>query len=118
MINRHNLKFGDIVYQVEEKNNAFIKKKLKTVIDGVEWFRYDRDHWEYSINELVYCGRTSMIIEGEVTDDRYESELHFKYPDDKIYGEYENTIETIEDWFHTRKEAEEYIKVLKAKRAE
>lgn len=118
MINKHNLRFGSIVYQVEEKNNAFIKKKLKTVIDGVEWFRYDRDHWEYSVKELVYCGRTIVIIEGEVDNDRYESEFHFKYPDGKIYGEYEDSIEKIEDWFHTKEEAEAYIEVLKAKRAE
>lgn len=119
MINKDKLKFGDIVYEVEEKNNAFTKKKLKTIIGGVEWFRYDRDHWEYSIKEIVYCGRTNVTIEGEVADDtRHESELHFKYPDGNIYSEFESAVAGVEDWFHTREEAKPYIEKLKAKRAE
>ena len=45
MIEFNTLKFGDTVYVAVEKNNAFTKRKIKTVIDGVEWFRYDRDQW-------------------------------------------------------------------------
>lgn len=119
MINKHKLKFGDIVYEVEEKNNAFTKKKLKTIINGVEWFRYDRDHWEYSVKQIVYCGRTNVTIEGEVSDDTsYESELHFKYPDGNIYSEFENNIAEVKDWFHTKKEAEAYVEKLKEARRE
>ena len=113
------LKFGDTVFVVNEINNAFSKKKLKKVIKGVEWFRYDRDHWEYSISEIVYCGRVTYIEEGEVRfDEVRQEELHFKYSDGQIYSEYLELIPEFEEWFHTREEAEKYIEELKVKRAE
>ena len=114
MIDATTLKFGDTVYSVNEKCNAFLKKKIKTVIDGVEWFRYDRDHWEYTVSELIYCGKITVIKEGEVDDDRdRQNQLHFKYPDGNIYYEYEADIGNIEDWFHTRNEAEAYAERMR-----
>ncbi len=120
MLDLEKLKFGDTIFVVNEKNNAFSKKKIKKIIKGVEWFRYDIDHWEYSISEIVYCGRVTHIEEGEVRfeEDRLE-ELHFKYPDGQIYSEYLELIpELEEEWFHTREDAENYIEELKAARAE
>lgn len=119
MINKDKLKFGDIVYEAEEKNNAFTKKKLTTVINGVEWFRYDRDHWEYSVKQIVYCGKITVIKEGQVdSDNDTQNQLHFKHPDGNIYYEYEANIGNLEDWFHTREEAKSYIEKLKVKRSE
>lgn len=119
MINTDKLNFDDTIYVVDVKNNAFSKKKLKKVIDGIEWFRYDLDNWEYTIEEIVYCGKVTYIEEGEVSfeEDRKE-ELHFKYPDGQIHPEYIELIPEIEEWFHTREEAETYIEELKASRAE
>lgn len=118
-INKDQLKIGDVVYYVTEKNNFHVKKKIKTVIDGVEWFRYDRDHWEYNISELIYVGRVQVIIEGEVENDpNIQNSLHFKYPCGNIYGEFEETIGDIPEWFHTREEAEAHIEKLKKAREE
>lgn len=117
MIDTNQLKFGDTVYVVETRNNAFSKQKIKTVIDGVEWFRYDQDHWEYSIKELVYCGRVVYKEYGEVAfnEDR-QNELHFRYPEGQIYCEFEDDFEYVEDWFQSRSEAEAYIEQMKLER--
>lgn len=118
MISFKTLKFGDKVYIVNEKNNAFVKKKITTVIKGVEWFRYDRDHWEYSIETVDYCGKVTHVEEGEVRfeEDRI-TEYHFRYPDGQIYHEWEGEDEDhLEHWFYTKEEAENYIITLKAQR--
>lgn len=119
MLDIEKLKFGDTVYDVNEQNNAFSKKKIKTVIEGIEWFRYDRDNWEYSIEEIVYCGRVTYIEEGEVRfeEDRQE-ELHFKYPDGQIFYDHLEVVLELEERFHTRQEAEAHVELLKRKRAE
>ena len=114
MIDATKIKFGDAVYCVNEQNNAFLKKKIKTIIDGVEWYRYDRDHWEYSVSELIYCGRITVIKEGEVDNDLdFQNQMHFKYPDGNIYYEYESDIGKIEEWFHTQDEAEAYAETMR-----
>jgi hypothetical protein len=118
MIEFNTLKFGDKVYIAEEKNNAFAKNKIKTVIDGVEWFRYDRDHWEYNIVVIEYCGKVTHIEEGDVRfDEERITEYHFRYPDGQIYDEWEGEDEDhLEHWFYTKDEADEYINRCKAKR--
>lgn len=120
MIDISKIKFGDTIYVVNEKNNAFQKKKIvKIDRKGVEWFRYDRDHWEWSISEIVYCGKVTMITEGEVDLDLdRQDQMHFKYPDGNIYYEYVSLIHENDDWFLIREEAEAYIekqKLLKLK---
>lgn len=116
MIDVNNLKFGDTVYVVKETNNAFRKNKLTfTDTDGNEWHRYDRPHWEYSIEERVYCGKSYYIEEGEVRfDEDHTTQLHFKYPDGQIYPEYEEDISEFEDWFITEDEANKFILEAKA----
>ena len=112
MIEFNTLKFGDRIYVVDEKNNAFIKKKIHmTDENGITWFRYDRDHWEYVISEIVYCGKVTHIEEGEVRfeEDRI-TEYHFLYPDGQIYHENEPGYnDDFDDWFLTKEEAEAYI---------
>ena len=117
MIEFNTLKFGDKVYVVDEKNNAFTKNKIKKVIKGVEWFRYDRDHWEYSILEIVYCGKVTHIEEGDVRfDEDRITEYHFRYPDGQIYDEWEGEdTDHLEHWFYTKDESNEYIDYCKAK---
>jgi argonaute-like protein implicated in RNA metabolism and viral defense len=112
MIDFENLNFGDRIYVVSERNNAFTKKKIeKTDENGITWFRYDRDHWEYSISEIVYCGKVTYVEEGEVcfSEDRL-TEYHFLYPDGQIYHENEPGYnDDFDDWFLTKEEAEAYI---------
>lgn len=117
MIDISTFKFGYIIYEVDEKNNAFHKKKLKMVdADGIEWYRYDRPHYEYSIKEIIYCGKVSHIISGVVdTDNIYETEYHFRYAgSDVIFYEYENVINSMDNWFATRELAEDYIAIQSA----
>ncbi len=116
MIELTKLKFGDRVYVVNEKNNAFTKKKIEmTDEDGITWFRYDRDHWEYSIVELEYCGRVTFAEEGLVQEDQNRNtEYHFLYPDGKIEPEYDyKRPGDFVDWFYTVAEAEAYIDYCK-----
>lgn len=109
MIDYKSLNLGDVVYIVTERNNGFKKKKITTVVDGVEWFRYDLDHWEYTVAEIVYCGRVIIIIKGNVElDHDCQNQMHFKYSDGNIYYEYEKDIGDLAEWFHTRAEAETY----------
>jgi len=119
MIDFDKLNFGDTIYVVNEKNNAFSKNRITmTDENGVEWYRYDRDHWEYSIAQIVYCGRVEFQEFGEVrfSEDR-QTELHFKYSDGQIYSEYLDDVREVEEWFHTHEEAEAHIAELKQERA-
>lgn len=118
MLIKGRLNIGDTVFLADETCNAFTKQKIKMVdADGIEWFRYDRDNWSYSITEVTFCGYVNVVFVGEVNSDA-ENELHFKYPNGKIYDEYEKEIYNDKDWFHTREEAEAYIEELKAARRE
>lgn len=111
MINEKDIKFGDIIYVVETKNNAFNNKKIRMLDDdGVEWYRYEKPHREYQIIEIVYCGKVTFIEEGEVRfDEDRQIEYHFKYPDGSIYSAYKEDIEFYDGWFSKKSEAEEYI---------
>lgn len=118
MVDPENLSFGDVVYVVRERNNTFHKKKIKSIdSDGVEWFRYDREQWEYSVDELVYCGRVTFEVTGEVpVSEDHQEELYFKYPDGKIYSEYYESIAEFDDWFTSREQADSCIEELKESR--
>ena len=118
MIEFNTLKFGDTVYVAVEKNNAFTKRKIKTVIDGVEWFRYDRDQWEYNTVVIEYCGNVTYLEEGDVRfDEERFTEYHFRYPDGQIHYEQEGADEHhLEHWFYTEDEAEKYIQDLRESR--
>lgn len=112
MIDISKFKIGDTIYVVDEQNNAFRKNKIvKTDHNGVEWFRYDRPHYEYTIKEVIYCGKVIHVISGEVDKEVniYDTEYHFKYPDGTIFYEYEDVIPQLSDWYATKKEAADYI---------
>lgn len=118
MLTKGRLNIGDTVLLVDETCNAFMKQKIKIVdADGIEWFRYDRPNWSYTITEVTLCGFVNVAFVGEVDTDA-ENELHFKYADGKIYLEYEKELYNDKDWFHTREEAEAYIEELKEARRE
>jgi hypothetical protein len=117
MIIFKDLTFGDIVYKVVEKNNMMSQKRLvMTDVDGAEWYRYDIDRFEYSIEEIEYVGKVTHHEEGEVRydEDRY-TEFHFKHPGGEIY-DYDNE-HYLKDWFTTREDAEAEIARLKELRS-
>ena len=118
MIIFKDLKFGDIVYKVDETNNIMVQKRIiMTDSNGVEWYRYDRERFEYSIEELTYVGKVTHHIEGEVRDDEGRlTEFHFKYSDGGIF---ENDIDDeiyLNNWFTTREAAEAEIAKRKESR--
>jgi hypothetical protein len=120
MVEFEELNFGDKIYVVDEKNNAFTKKKIQMIDNsGNKWFRYDRDNWEYSIEEREYCGKVTFVEEGEVRfDEDRLTEYHFRHPSGQIHGETDPSWpEDFNDWFTTREEAEKYIELKKIERA-
>jgi hypothetical protein len=118
MIEFNTLKFVDKVYIAKDTNNAFSKKKIKKIIRGVEWFRYDIDNWTYTIEEIVYCGKVTHIEEGDVRfNEERITEYHFRYPDGQIYYEWEGEDQDhLAHWFYTEDEAEKYSRDLRESR--
>lgn len=119
MIDFESLKFGDKVYVAKEENHSFRVKKIRMVdAEGIEWYRYDKPRWTFSIEEIVYCGKVTFIEEGEVRfDEDRETQYHFKYPNGQIHYEYNNEYDIdLKEWFHTREEAEARIEELKIMR--
>lgn len=118
MIELNKLKFGDKVYIANEENHVFQAKRITMIdADGVEWYRYDRDRWTFSVEEITYCGKVTFFEEGEVApDNNRQVEYHFKHPDGNIYPETES-IDLFDinykEWFYTREEAEARIVELK-----
>jgi hypothetical protein len=120
MIDFKALTFGDSIFIAKEKNYVFSAQKIKMIdADGIEWYRYDRDRFTYSVEEITYCGKVTFIHEGEIRfdEDRAATQYHFKYPDGQIYYEYDNEYDLdFRNWFHNREEAETRIAELKAMR--
>lgn len=111
MIVSDNIKFGDTVFVVDIKNNAFNNKKIRmTDENGVEWYRYEKSHYEYNIIEIIYCGKVYFTEEGDVGfDEDRQIEYHFKYPNNSIYTMYKEDIDFMEEWFLVKSEAEQFI---------
>jgi hypothetical protein len=113
------LVLGDKIYVARVVNNTFHKSRI-TMTDehGIQWFRYDRDQFDYNIHQIEYCGRISFQFEGEVpeVEKLRETEYYFKYPDGKIH--YQVDCEETpcgHRWFFTREDAETYIQEHKEK---
>lgn len=115
MIVFEDLKFGDDVYVVHISNNIFVRNRITmTDENGIEWYRYDREHWDYSIENIQYCGKLTFIEEGEVRfNEERETEYHFRYANGQIYEFYR--YDDTESWFATVAEAEQHIEELKQK---
>jgi hypothetical protein len=112
MIKFKDLTFGDIVYKADERNNLMSRERLVMIdVNGNEWYRYDRERFEYSIKELTYVGKVTHHEEGEVEFDEDRcTEFHFKWPNGQICGENDGADEIyLNDWFTTRKDAEAEI---------
>jgi len=113
MVNFESMVIGDKVYIVKETNNAFNKAKLTMVdADGIEWYRYDRDNWEYEIVVVEYCGMSWFSKKGTIRfDEDHLNSYHFKYPDGQIWPEEDDSY--LHNWFLTKDEADRYIEKLK-----
>lgn len=65
MFNSEKLKVGDVFYSVKERNAAFHRKKIHQVIDGEDWFRYDRRLRTYEVVTHTVLGIIRKELEGE-----------------------------------------------------
>lgn len=89
-IDLRNLKVGDFVYRVFRKNNFFSQKKIYMVdANGVEWYRYDKDRYEYIIIKYSVVGIVIPQIFGKVDDDEYHQMIVYLESDDENYDHYE-----------------------------
>ena len=111
MIDFTKLTLGDKIYSVKESNTVLSRKRITMVdSDGIEWYRYDRENWEYTVDVIEYCGKTTIIKEGETALDELTSgSYHFKHPDGVVYGEDAGEESWLRHWFTSVEEAEEYI---------
>ena len=109
MIDFSILKFGDKVYFVESKLQAFQRKKITSVIDGVEWFRYDHPIREYEIREYTYVGRTETHTVGEVIPDDVDDAKYFIRESNGALIYLHHSDADDDDWFASKEEAEKEV---------
>lgn len=110
MIDFSTLKFGDKVYLVASKLRAFQRGKITTVIDGVEWFRYDQPIREYDIIEYTYVGRADVHISGEVIPEDVDETKYFVRCESSGEMAYLHDRDADDDdWFASKEEAEKEV---------
>ena len=114
MISADELKVGDVLYIVKEKNLAFSRKKIHRVIDGEDWFKYDSPLREYEIEKITILGILRKTLEGT-----YDNITNYDL-DSEFYVEYVNPRQTMRDdfYFDDNQEyfkSEEEAEVYKAK---
>lgn len=106
MIDFSTLKFGDKIYNINDSLNAFYRKKITTVIDGVEWYRYDVPLREYTIEVFTYVGRYEPSIFGEVIPEDVEETKYFIRNDRLEEMAYLHSDDADDnDWFVSNEEA-------------
>lgn len=60
------------MYRTQRINHFFSQKKLRMVdANGIEWYRYDKDRFEYVVETLTVVGKVTPIVEGEIDDNDY-----------------------------------------------
>jgi len=122
MIDINALKIGDVLYQVKEDNLAFTRKKIHRVIDGEDWFKYDRPLREYRIGKITILGILRKSLEGQ-----YDSIIDYEL-EPEFFVEYSFSDSTVNsgDWyfdkhkkyFNTKEEAEVYKSQLESRTKE
>jgi hypothetical protein len=110
---------GDKFWRVDKVFNRLTgqQKKLKMVdAEGIEWYRYDKDSFEFDLMEVEIVGTFNAVIEGhsiwneEEYIDRYCMEIGDFYEDvceDELNGEHQGHYIA---YFQKKEEAELYIK--------
>jgi len=110
-MNMNDKKIGNVLYSVDKKYNTFGNAKIKTVIDGVEWFRYEKPRIEYFVKSYVIVGKITHILEGEIENpEEYSDMFVLENCETKETFETLNTLyEENEKWFDNYEEASEYL---------
>ena len=115
------LKVGDVFYGVQEKNLVLHRGKIRTVIDGVEWFRYETPSKALELSEYKVLGILQKNLDGEWDDSAapYDMETEF-YIEKKVLpdGTYQKFVTDllygVVNHFIDKSEAEQYIQEKEA----
>ena len=65
MIDLEKLQVGDVFYSVKQSNQAFSRTKIHRVIDGEDWFKYDKPLRTYEIVTHTVLGIIRKHLEGD-----------------------------------------------------
>lgn len=110
MIDFSMLKLGDKVYNIYPSLHAFRRQKITTVIDGVEWYRYDTPMRTYTIDEFTYVGRSESHIFGDVIPEDIDDTKYFVRNDQLGEMSFLHIHDHDVDWFASKYEAEQEVK--------
>lgn len=93
------LKVGTEFYKVIKANNSLRRKRITSVINGVEWYRYDTPLITCSVWHYKILGILTKHLEGEWTEREAYLETDYcieRLDDGKVYG---MTFETDDSFF-------------------
>lgn len=108
------LEIGTKVYFVEEENNSFHRKKISMVIDGVEWFRYDKPLRTQTKTEYTIVGRVLKTVEGQVPSTENHIDEYYLNDGNMIDEGYINASDSWSGYFLDEKDADAWIQDHKA----
>lgn len=104
MIDFSKLEFGDKIFHIVEDLNTLSRKKINMVDnDGIEWYRYDKPTWSYSIKEYTYVGKYAPTTFGKVMSDEVDAEKYFVEADGEM--DYLTEEYYTNSWFDSEEEA-------------
>lgn len=122
MFDPEKLKVGDVFYTVKERNTAFARKKIHQVIDGEDWFRYDRPLRAYEIVTYTVLGIIRKELKGVWKYDPsgydLQTEFFVCYRDDTHVGATEMDFYNDRKYFLDMEEALQYKSELEAQAKE
>lgn len=116
----HKYNIGDEFYHVHRKVISFERKKEKKIDEnGVEWFRYLNERFEYSIEKVKIVALNYIMFEGPIIQHEYyrneEIQYAFSNGNDFIIA-YEDEIE-VDNYdsvfYRDEKQAQEYLEMWK-----
>ena len=115
MIDFTRLQFGTVLYHVKETNQYFSRDKIRMIdADGVEWYRYDRPPFTFTITEYMHTGTVIKIIKGTVPNPLdYETEYHLEEAGTGNTEYWEESDSFFEDCYLTLEAAQQRINELK-----
>lgn len=122
MFDLEKLKVGDVFYSSKERNTSFHRKKIHQVIDGEDWFRYDRPLRTYELVEHKVLGIIRKELEGNWTYTDPDGDLETQYLVQSWDSTHVATSQMYFDenskYFVDKQQALDYIKTLEAEAKE
>lgn len=122
MFDPEKLKIGDVFYSIKERNQAFHRDKIHKEIDGQDWFRYTTPLRTYEIVEYKVLGILRPQLEGRWKhgdpDWDLETEFFVQTVDEIHFRTLTTFLDGEEQYYMTREEAQEQIKIFEAEARE